>query len=292
MSGPSLGIVLGLLTYALLNVGMGVQKQGAEVLSHLRTALATPRHRKLLALWGTGTAMTTLAVLVQFKALELAPASVVASFGGFGLATLVLYSAFVLREPIGRSEFLAIGLIVLGTGIAGYFGAGEAGRPSVRLVPLAIYALSLGSVMAAGAWWALARRPEAAGLSLALASGVLGGLAVMLQKAVAARSATGAAGLADQASRMAVDPLLWLFVVATTAAFVVMQLSFQHDRAVVIVPAYTVSSMLAPIMGAPAAFGEEMTPALLLGLALLVGGVLLLARGGGRTLEQPLGAPG
>lgn len=285
MSGQSLGLFLGLLSYVLVNVGMGVQKQGAEVLSHPKAALRTPRNRRLLAVWGVGTAMTTLAVLVQFKALELAPASVVASFGGFGLATLVVYSAFVLREPIGRLEMAAIGLIVVGTGVAGYFGAGEAGRAVVRLGPLAVYCLAVLVVMGAGTWWALALRREAAGLCLALASGVLGGLAVMLQKAVAARSAAGAEGLADQASRMAVDPLLWLFVVGTTAAFVVMQLSFQYDRAVVIVPAYTVSSMLAPIMGAPAAFDEAMTPALLVGLSLLIAGVLLLARSGGTTLE-------
>lgn len=285
MSGQSLGLLLGLLSYMLVNLGMGVQKQGADVLSHLKVALKTARNRKLLAVWSLGTAMTTLAVLVQFKALELAPASVVASFGGFGLATLVVYSAFVLREPIGGHEKAAIALIVLGTGIAGYFGSGTEGRSVVRLVPLAIYCLSVCAVMAAGTWWALSRRREAAGLCLALASGVLGGLAVMLQKAVAARSAAGAEGLADQASRMAVDPLLWLFVVGTTAAFVVMQLSFQYDRAVVIVPAYTVSSMLAPIMGAPAAFDEAMSPALLVGLALLIAGVLLLARSGGTTLE-------
>lgn len=285
MSGQSLGLFLGLLSYVLVNVGMGVQKQGAEVLSHPRAALRTPRNRRLLAVWSVGTAMTTLAVLVQFKALELAPASVVASFGGFGLATLVVYSSLVLREPIGRLEMAAIGLIVVGTGVAGYFGAGEADRAVVRLVPLALYCLAVIAVMGAGTWWSLARRREAAGLCLALASGVLGGLAVMLQKAVAARSAAGAEGLADQASRMAGDPLLWLFVVGTTAAFVVMQLAFQYDRAVVIVPAYTVSSMLAPIMGAPAAFDEAMTPALLMGLSLLIAGVVLLARSGGTALE-------
>lgn len=290
MSPLSVGILLGILSQVLVNVGMGVQKQGSEVLARPSRAFSTSRDRRHLATWLFGTAMTTGAVLIQFKALELAPASVVASFAGLGLACLVLYSRAVLHEPLGQVERRALALIILGTALAGYFGPGPEARAPVRLGALALYGLSLATLAGLGTGWILARRKAAGGAALALASGVLGGLAVMVQKAVSMRALVGGPDLSVQAARMAHDPLLWLFVFLTTAAFVVMQLSFRFDRAVVIVPAYTVASMLAPVMGSPAAFGEELTPALVAGLALLVCGVLLLTRGTGPGLSDPLPA--
>lgn len=272
MTDGGLSVVLGLASFVVLNVGMGVQKQGVEAFSDLR------RNRRLLLIWLAGTAMTTVAVALQFKALELGRASLIASFGGVGLASLVIYSACVLREPIGREELVGITLIGLGTAVAGWFGGNERAA-AMSLQALTSYGLLVGLATAAATLWVWQSRQELVGLVLAVASGVLGGLAVMVQKVVSTRSADGASGLVEQATRMAGDPLLWFFVLLTTAAFVVMQLSFRRDRAVVTVAAYTCASILVPVLGAPWVFSEDLTAPLVSGLAMLLGGVWVMVQG-------------
>lgn len=285
MSDPTLAIVLGLSAYILSNLGMAIQKQGAPGLPRFKDFPADRQVRRWLAWWTLGTLMTIGGVALLFPALAMGKASVIASFGGAGLAALVLFSWGVLKEPIGRAEIAGVTLIAVGTALAGFLGGNDSAmdvfEPSwmlgygAALIILAV-PLSTGAVRAG-------RLP---GLALGATSGTLAGLGIMLQKVVGDR-AGAVTGLGGQVWAGLTDPYLVGWLVLTAAAFAVIQLAYLHGKAVTVVPAYTTGTIVVPIAGAAVVFGEELTPALLAGLCLLLIGVALL--GGGAAGPQTEG---
>lgn len=266
-----LGIALGLVSYLLANVGMGVQKQGAPALTRLPGALGPGPDRRLLLTWALGTAMTVSASLLLFVALALGPVSIIATFEGVGLAALALYAVGVLGETLSRRDGVALGLIVVGTGLAGWAGAG--GEPAGA--PVGDVGWVLGSVAAltgvalCGAWVAWPRRR---GLSAAVGAGVLAGLAMVVQKIVGSALAGGAPVDA------VVGPAA-VFLLLAGGAFVLTQLAYLKGRALDVVPAYASATMVVPVACAPAAFGEPVGLVTAVALAVLVVGVGVLARG-------------
>ena len=121
------GVLVGLLSTVIANVGMGIQKQGSPALRQLRDAPRDATVRRHLALWALGSAMTVSGSILLFVALGLGRASVIGTLEGVGLVALAFYASKVLGEPLTRIDVRAIALIVVGTGVAGSAHATSAG---------------------------------------------------------------------------------------------------------------------------------------------------------------------
>ena len=73
-----------------------------------------------------------------------------------------------------------------------------------------------------------------------------------------------------------VDPLLLAVVLANVAGLVLLQAAFQRGRAAVIVPLQLAMANAITVVAGILIFAEHITPVRALGIALIIGGTILL----------------
>jgi drug/metabolite transporter (DMT)-like permease len=210
--------------------------------------------------WVAGTALSGVGALLQIWALTLAPLTVVQPTLALGLVLLLVLSATVLHEPVGRRERVGVAMIVLGVAVVALAAApevGEAGDPLAvallvallavpTLLPFALRGLADARlrVLAAAAGDALA----AIGLKL-VADATGGG---MWPLAVVYAAGAALAGLLALTAEMS---------------------ALQRVAATRVAPVVLAGQVLVPALAGPIAFGEQWgrTPlaGVLLALALL-----------------------
>jgi multidrug transporter EmrE-like cation transporter len=108
----SLGILFGLIAYITLYIGKGVQKYAIESFKENRTIKS-----KHSGIWIFGTILTASFVFIQMIPLTVfhTPMNLIAPLEGIGLVSLLLFSFFVLKEAISKTEILGVVLIITGT---------------------------------------------------------------------------------------------------------------------------------------------------------------------------------
>ncbi|HXE71406.1 MAG TPA: EamA family transporter [Candidatus Nitrosotenuis sp.] len=259
-----LSVLLALLGTSLFNVGMGMQKPGAPLLSRLGSALRQSQGRQLLALWVVGVVFTVVAVVLSYKALDYGPASVVGAVNGFGLVALTLFSAVALKEKVGRAEIAGMLAIVAGVGTVGYFGAqAHEGPPRVDLHALLLGSAALlgvpGVALALSGWRSI--RPR--GLALGALAGAFSGIGIVVM---------------DVATTGFYNWWLCFFVWLTVsiASFVLTQVAYRFGRAIEVVPTFMSASIIAPVVLGPLGLGDVLTPMMGLGVVAILAGVVVL----------------
>jgi len=107
-----LGVFIGVIAYITLYIGKGIQKLAIEGLKIDKKVKS-----KHSGVWIVGTILTSSFVFVQWIPLSVfhTQMNLIAPLEGIGLVTLLLFSAFVLKERITLLEFIGVYLIILGT---------------------------------------------------------------------------------------------------------------------------------------------------------------------------------
>ena len=107
-----LGIGIGILAYVMQYSGKGFQKYAIEGIKDQKSV-----KNKNSGIWILGTILTATSVLVQWIPLAIfhLPVNLIAPLEGLGLITLLLFSYFVLKEPLGKSKLIGVGFIIIGT---------------------------------------------------------------------------------------------------------------------------------------------------------------------------------
>ena len=271
MNTPLLSLFLAFLGYSLLNISQACQKLGISV---------WPRHRvRGGIIWSAGTAGTSAAVFVVLAAVSLGSVSLVGAMAGSGLASLALFSRFVLKETFGRRELAGIAVILSAAALVGVFAAAPAGNEP-RLIALF---LLLAAVCAAYLliWLALARGTGAAGLVLAGFAGALGGFVPIFQKVSASPAARklsllGARGAERGVAAVLSNPYAAAWILISVLSMLVLQFAHRREQAIRTVPAFAANTIALPLLGGLAVFGERLHPLQWLGTAGILAGVLLL----------------
>ncbi len=106
--GILIGLIIGIFSYSMFNIGKGCQKYGIEGLKESKTA-------KNSGIWILGLILTTAHMFIQWIALLFAPINIIAPLEAFGLIILVIFSYQVLKEKISKIEIFGIFLIIIGT---------------------------------------------------------------------------------------------------------------------------------------------------------------------------------
>ena len=108
----ALGILFGLIAYITLYIGKGVQKYAIEGFKEDRKIKS-----KHSGIWIFGTILTASFVFIQMVPLTVfhTPMNLIAPLEGIGLVSLLLFSFFVLKESISKTEILSVVLIITGT---------------------------------------------------------------------------------------------------------------------------------------------------------------------------------
>jgi len=276
-------IAYGVLAALSLSVGKGLQKYGLAFVTQPRQTLRERKHREVAA-WCTGTAGVVGSAFFVFAACAYGPVSLVAALSGTGLVGLVAFSAWALRERVGKTELAGIALVVTGTLLVGCFdawprlpgyGLARRGTGGLHAGNLIVYASGIVAVSLAAAFASVRSGYRAFGLVFGSIAGLCGGLSVFFQKAAMIQCACSDI-FADIPSTVRM-PYFYLFALTGLGDFAVTQYALTRAKAVTVVPSYQVFNMLVPVVGGVVAYYERLNALQIVGVATLAAGTGLLS---------------
>ena len=281
--------------YSLLNIAQACQKIGLGMMHKSRL--------KGTIVWVFATIGTTGSSFVLLSAVSMGNVSIVGAMAGTGLASLSLFSAFVMGERVGRREMLGVAVVLAGAVLTG-LSSSESESPAMLIREMY---LTLGAVAAAGsvAVLLLHLRKLPTGAATGCFAGALGGFIPKFQKVstsglgkarspVGLASAPGAGGDAGgshgisggpatpqdgflhRAGAIFANPYALTWIALSVLSMVVLQFAFKKDKAIRVIPAFTGSIIVIPVLGGVAFFGESFSPLQGAGVALILGGVMLI----------------
>jgi drug/metabolite transporter (DMT)-like permease len=279
--------------YSLLNVAQACQKIALGLMERRRAAGAIA--------WVGATLATTASSFVVLYAVHLGSVSLVGAMAGTGLASLSLFSAFVMREKVRGRELAGVGVVLGAAALIGLFSTEMASE--IGSIPRML--VFLGGVAAAGSLAVLAaalgKKPT--GVAIGCLAGALGGFIPLFQKistselgrrsslvgvadVAEAGGVAAPAGLLRRAGEIFANPYSAAWVALSLISMIVLQFALKRDRAIRIIPSFTSSLILLPVIGGALFFGERLTAMQVAGVVLTLGGVLLITlRGGERAAE-------
>jgi drug/metabolite transporter (DMT)-like permease len=274
-----LSLIVAFAGYSLLNIGQAGQKIG---LAYARRSWPAGT-----AIWILASAAATVAAFLLLYAVSLGSVALVGAMGGSGLASLALFSYWVMKEPIGAREIAGIVVIF---GAAAMIGAFPRVIPQVSFQPLALFLfLAVVCLIYILLWVIFARRHGSVGIVIAGFSGALGGTVPMFQKVSTsdygrARSllelelqSTGwFVQLLERGAKILANPYALLWMGISIISMVIMQFSYRRDTAIRLVPSFASNYIAVPVLGALICFGERLHPLQWAGIVLIVVGVFLL----------------
>jgi len=279
MASALLSLILSFIGYSIHNIGQAGQKIG----------LAYARRSWLAgtAIWILASAGTTVATFLLLYAVTLGSVALVGAMGGSGLASLALFSHWVMKEPIGRRELAGVGVIF---GAAAMIGAFHHAIKAVFFQPLVLFLfLAVVCTVYILAWVILSRRKGSVGIVIAGFSGALGGVVPLFQKVSTSEygrsrsllelefQSTGHfVRLIQRGAEILSNPYALLWMGISVISMIIMQFSYRRDTAIRLVPAFASNYIAVPVIGALIVFGERLHPVQWAGIALIVVGVLLL----------------
>ena len=261
MHGSVAAIAVAFLAYSLKAVSQATQR---VAIKKLRTNKV-----KAVTLWSVATVGTSGSVLVSLWAVDLGTVSVVGAMAGTGLVALTLYSHFVLHERVTRRETVGVFIIVLSIGLLGLFQR-EQSEVTPRLEPLLI---ELGAITATYCAAALIsrRNVKVSGIFIGSLAGALGGSIPQFQKLSLVLSPNG--NLIAGGSAL---PFTLGWIALSMISLAVMQIALARCQAIHVIPAFTCNAVLVPAIGGAVFFDEALHPLQWIGIALIVGAVLLI----------------
>jgi drug/metabolite transporter (DMT)-like permease len=215
--------------------------------------------------WVAGTALSGVGALLQIWALTLAPLTVVQPTLALGLVLLLVLSATVLHEPVGRRERVGVAAIVVGVAVVALTAApevGESGDPTAVAVLVALLAVPM------------------------LLPFVLRNLADARLRVLAAATGDALAAVGLKLVADAADGGLWPLAILYAAGAALAGLlaltaemsAVQRLAATRVAPVVLAGQVLVPALAGPLAFGEGWGRSPLGGVALTLG-LLVVAAG-------------
>jgi len=267
-----LGILLGMTAALMLNIGKGVQKQKVHVLLQ-GWRMFTPAHRGDLGVWLLGLALTAGAgVPFSFGLKFSESASMISAMTGIGLIGLAIYAVKVIGENLSTGDGIGIALVVVGTSLIAYLGAGEETR--IRVFDdkqLILTVLPMLAAAAAACLTALKIR-RIHGVVFGASAGLCLGLTLFLGDAALLRAGGSILGQFS-------NPYSYAAIAFAILTTFVTQVGFLRGRALEVVPAINSTVILTPILFEIAIYRIYPEGATLLLIPMIVIGVVLISRG-------------
>jgi drug/metabolite transporter (DMT)-like permease len=276
------GILLGILAALLLNLGKGVQKLKVHVLLQGRQ-MFSKKNRLDLGIWILGLLMTAAAAVPYSWGLMLSKSpSSVSAMTGVGLIGLSIFAVLVIGEKLRTRDWLGILLVVIGTSVLAYLGAGKEAQAKQFLDRSLIITVSALVLAAAIACVTAFRLKKLHGMTFGLAAGLSIGLAIFIADAGLVRSG-------DSLSGQFLTPYPYIAMGFAVTALVVTQIGFLRGRAVEVVPSVNAAIILTPLILEGIIYRQLPQLPIILLVAIIVSGVLLLSTGVAARAETETG---
>jgi drug/metabolite transporter (DMT)-like permease len=286
MSGADLAVAVALLATTAYHLGLIAEKRALAQLPAIDARHAVRLLRVLLTApsWLAGFAAMLCGFALQVIALTLAPVSVVQPVLGSGVVILLVLSKIVLRETLKRLE-LACVLALAGAIVAIALSAvGPAGKVGHEASGSLLAAVAVPAGLVAVVLGASALRPNAAGrhrlpsigVSYAVASGLLYGVATLAIKAMSGMIAQHAKLDAGLVLAVAASPFPYVTVGCSALGMLIFQTGLQRCRVSIVGPVSNITGSVFFLVLGTWLFGERL-PADPAKLALRLGGIVLAA---------------
>jgi drug/metabolite transporter (DMT)-like permease len=268
MNLPLAAILLSFLGYSILNIGQAFQKIG----------LSKKNDRPIAgwSIWAAATFATFISFLIVYVAISFGSVAIIGAMSGSGLASLAVFSRFAMKEKILKQEVIGILVIVAASVMIGLF--------SKKYIEPSIYRLGLYLFLGAGllfytAAGFLLRKQGLLGFVLGGLSGFLGGSSSVFQK-VTTTEAGGMffseLGFIRGFLNALENPFTVVWVLLSVISMIVLQFSYKWGKAITIIPSFTVSFIIAPVIGALVVFSESLHPIQWAGIGIMIAGSILL----------------
>ncbi|MFW5826123.1 MAG: hypothetical protein ACOCVO_01060 [bacterium] len=288
MTSAYLGMLFGFINTSTLHLSKGMQRQGIETLRWWKLPRSERSSGKAFIYIG-GVILNNMTPFWLILANRFAAPAYATGMFGLGLVVLLIYSHFILGEPVDPVNYAGAGLIVAGTVLFALHAISH-GRVSVsQFDPVLVGWIAGGYVVGAGLFALFVVRTGRRFL-FAAAFGLLSGGMASLDPVMKALG-QWAGGIPAFLPVVAWGwlPFLASFVLGT-AAFLASQFAFLKGAdASTMVPVQTSVYVLLPVVVQLAALPDyDLTPTLALGMLVISGGIVMTQMG--RRTEQT--APG
>lgn len=268
MDDTVLSLLLAFLGYSILNIGQAGQKIGLAKRFEEPAAGWT--------VWGIATAATFISVLIVYIAISFGSVSLVGAMTGSGLASLTIFSRFVMKEKITGREGTALFLIVAAAVLIGVFRRPLGGtEPSYTALYL-FFGIGIGIYLTLTI---LSWKKKLFGMVLGSFAGFLGGFSTIFQKVTTAEAANiffHDEGVVAGFFHAIKNPLTAVWILLSVASMIILQFSYKGGKAIRIIPAFTVNFILAPVLGGLIVFSESLFIVQWIGIIIMVIGSVLI----------------
>lgn len=276
MIKSALSILVAFLGFSVMNISQASQKIGLEML---------PKKKGLGGfIWTLGLIGASAATFILFYAVAIGSVSLVGAMAGTGLASLTLFSIFVMKEKVGGREILGVAVILVAAVLIGAFSKGGADS-TVNLKASFIF-MGATFLLYIILWIALAKKTQILGIVIGSFGGATGGLIPMFQK-ISASDVGQSRAFFDMAAYQGspamksilgaiANPYSIVWVCISLASIIILQFAYKKDKAIRIIPAYSATNIVLPLISGMLCFSERLNWIQWIGVAAILAGVFLI----------------
>lgn len=257
------GLLLGIFAYISLYLGKGIQKFAIE---GYKDRGKYKGKGKNTGIWIFGTILTSLFMFIQWIALLYAPINIIAPIEGLGLVVLVIFSYFILKESISKSQIFGIILIIIGTIEITLFNENPSSVPfnALNFELLTIISIILIAIEIAVFSFSKYYKLKAIGYISGLIAGTF-----MAFQTVSKRITAIPNSLLSTA-------FIFITLIMAVLTLIMTQYAFTKANANIVVPCTTSSSIILAILIGVISLSEQMIVNQIIGVVFLIGGIILL----------------
>ena len=266
MAWVVLAIFLGILSYSMLNIGMGLQKKGAASLPKIDEQTFKQNMKNFVTNkpWLIGFLLIQIQWGFLAFALDLASVSIITPLMSIGMVALIIFSYFYLKEPISKVELICISIIIIG--IAALGATSPLDNVEYNLDFVLDHMSSMPSIIFLSVTFLLTiffivlcivRKFKNADILFSVAAGITDALGAIFLRAYMG----GADFRNGDLTREAATHWGWwvifvLMILLNLTATIYLQVAYQRGKAVIVAPIFAVLAMIVPVFGGILIFEE------------------------------------
>ncbi len=261
-----LSIFLGILSYSMLNIGMGLQKKGAADLPKIEGQSVGRNLKNFFTnkIWLIGFSLVLAQWIILTLAIQFGNLSIVTPLMSVGMVALVIFSYFYLKEPISKIELFGISAIVIGIAVLGATSPAEVEKPDLTEViqglekpQSIIFLVIIGILSILFILASVLRKFKNADILFGVAAGITDALgAIFINAIMSGASYTDGSLIKESVHHWEWWIFMGLLIFFNALATVYLQVAYQRGKAIIVAPIFAVIAMVTPVFGGIIIFSE------------------------------------
>ena len=261
-------LFLGIAATILLNLGKGVSKYGLKRMGEKKKS-----KKKYGVIWIGGIFITASSVFLNYFALDMGEASVIAALAGIGLIAVIIFSYYILDEKLDKIIYIGIGLTIIGTVIVGIFTI-ETHQEYINFGYFWIF-FAIGIVfLIIGMIYSFTHKYKFFGFVFGGAAGLFSGFGVVMEKMGLIING-GAMEFFENPFSLG-NIIIYLAILIGLGATAFTQYGLSKGKASIVIPAYNSLYIIIPLMCELIVFYTTLAIPQYIGIIIIIIGIFLM----------------